>query len=102
MPAATHWTTFPKPKIEAETQCWLLTAFGELDRLSTLPEEHHQRIQSAIKARHREAIAKAFESLGESLGEVRSLVDPLAQAVRSGQLSALRRLVFEIARRDFS
>ncbi len=84
--------------IGIEAQCWLLTAFAELDRVATLPTEEHQRIQSAIKERHPEGIARAFESAGESLGELRNVAGRLAQAVRFGQLPTLRRLVFEIAR----
>lgn len=102
MPVATQWIAPKRQRIEIETQCWLLTAFGELDRLTELPSEQHQKLQSAIKARQPERIACAFESLGESLDEMRSLLNPLAEAVRTGHLPALRRLVFEIARRDFS
>lgn len=84
--------------MESEAQCWLLTAFGELDRVANLPLDCHQKIQSAIKARQPERIACALESLGESSGELHPLVERLAQAVRFGHLTALRRLVFEIAR----
>lgn len=102
MSLATQWIAPGRPRIEVETQCWLLTAFSELDRLADLPSDQHQQLQSAIKARQPEKIACALESLGESLEELRSLLEPLAHAVRSGHLAALRRLVFEIARRDFS
>ena len=85
-------------RIGVEAQCWRVTAFAELNRATPLPLEVHEQLQLAIKMRHRERIARALEAAEESLGELNVLARRLAEAVRFGEYSTVRRLVFEIGR----
>lgn len=86
-------------RIGIEAQCWLLTAYAELDRIGSLSAEEHQQLQGAIKDRHAEGIARAFEAVETSLGDLSGVTRRVARAVRLDELPTLRRLVFEIARR---